>query len=169
MKVRIIEVMSSGQQAAKRTITPAIRRLSQKAEERLQSRLTNLKTLMRNAITGDILEISTGKKFTGKFSIKSGKVEQIFDIREGRNVFTLIRDNNLKKVLIQSNRPGKSAHTKTFPIKSEISQDMDSLKKAYSDAFEQMNQTYHKIASSPENCVDIMDMRIAELQKSQRS
>ena len=73
--------------------------LAKRAEKNLQSRLVDWHTIMRDVKTGDFLEISTGKKFTGKFTVKAedAAVEQIYKIKDGKASILLIRDNNANK------------------------------------------------------------------------
>ena len=71
MRINFISRFFKPKMAQKTVETLQSISLAQKAEQRLQSRLTDWHTLMKDVRTGDILDINTGKKFTGKYTIKT--------------------------------------------------------------------------------------------------
>ena len=68
----------------------AYKKHTQKAENRLQSRLTDWQNLMKEIETGDYFVCSTGEKFTGKFAFKTKELEQLYHVRNGRISIILI-------------------------------------------------------------------------------
>ena len=65
--------------------------LIERAERKLQSRLVSSDRLMYDYETSGILDASTGKMFTGKFSIPADKFERIVHVHEGVPIANLVR------------------------------------------------------------------------------
>ena len=114
--------------------------LRAKAEQRLQSRLTEWQRIMKDVRTGDYLELSTGKKFTGKFAIKAGELEQLHDVKNGKIITILIRDKNGKNHYAIKTLPRKKM--KTYGTKEQPEQEWGKLAIAQRDAEEQMRHRF---------------------------
>ena len=70
----------------------SLSKLTQKAERRLQKRLTDYSKLIYDMSTDTYYRSSSGKKFTGKYKIETKDLEQFFHIKDGKLYFTLIQD-----------------------------------------------------------------------------
>ena len=68
--------------------------LRQKANEILQQRLTNPNNLMYNFEAGGIVDVLTGKLFSGKFLIPADKFERIVKVHKGQELSSLVRLKN---------------------------------------------------------------------------
>ncbi len=112
--------------------------MKKKAEDLLQSRLTDWHGLMRNVQNGDILEISTGKKFTGKFCIATDEMEEIHKIKDGKNSFYLVREKDGTKQFATT----RSGKTKDFTFDKEPSLKWEKLAFAMYDAINQMREKF---------------------------
>ena len=71
--------------------TTSLTKLAQKAERRLQKRLTGYENLMYDMNTDTYYRFSSGKKFTGKYRIGTKDLEQFFHIKNGKLHFTLVK------------------------------------------------------------------------------
>ena len=128
-------------------------KLEQRAEDLLQSRLTDWRGLMRNVQNGDILEISTVKKFTGKFRIATDEFEEIHKIKDGKNSFYLIREKDGTKHFATTS----SGKTKDFTFDDEPSPKWEKLALAMDDAINQMREKFviHELMKSGKNSIVI--------------
>ena len=64
---------------------------ARRAEDNLQRKLVSYKDLMINFHTGDILDLRTGDKCSGKFVVPADKFEHIHDVRDGMIVGNMVR------------------------------------------------------------------------------
>lgn len=81
--------------------------MSQKAEERLQTRKVKPERLAYNYETGGIIDTLTGKYYTGKVIIPADKFERVIKVSNGMEVCSMVRLNNGKIVYadIVGNKP----------------------------------------------------------------
>lgn len=112
--------------------------LEKKAEELLQSRLTDWHALMRDVRSGDFIELNTGKKFTGKFVVKADELEQLHKVKDGKLAIFLVREKNGTKQFAAMS----SGKTKSFTLDDEPSPKWGNLSREMSMADEQMKDKF---------------------------
>ena len=71
--------------------------LEERAENKLKERLVNYETLMIDFNTDKVLDMKTGKLFTGKYVVPAGKLEHIYHVKDGEEVASLLRSKTGQK------------------------------------------------------------------------
>ena len=65
--------------------------IAERAENKLKERLVNFETLMIDFYTDKVLDMKTGKLFTGKYVVPADKLEHIYHIKDGEEVGAMVR------------------------------------------------------------------------------